>query len=66
MFTSAELTPWGIEKIQTIFPDALTALERMDIDLVGAPATGKGRSDSPSEMTTFRMVHNCMYPAGVS
>jgi hypothetical protein len=38
MFTEAELSPWGAERLQTIFPDVLARLEELDIDLVGAPA----------------------------
>ena len=38
MFTEAELSPWGAERVQTIFPDVLARLEELDIDLVGAAA----------------------------
>jgi hypothetical protein len=35
MFTEAELSPWGVGRLETIF---LARLEELDIDLVGSPA----------------------------
>jgi len=36
LFTEAELSQWGIEKLETIFPNVLSQLEELDIDLVGS------------------------------
>ena len=36
LFTEAQLSDWGVTRLQTIFPDFLTQLEELDIDLVGS------------------------------
>lgn len=41
IFTVAELTDEGLNTLQTIFPNVLTALERLNIQLVGSPPQSK-------------------------
>jgi len=36
LFTEAELSPWGVDRLETIFPNMLSQLEELDIDLVGS------------------------------
>jgi len=42
IFTEAQLTDEGLQTLQSVFPNVLNALERLDIQLVGSPPQDDG------------------------
>lgn len=42
LFTEAQLSPWGVEKVEAILPNFLSQLEELDIDLIGSRPSNPG------------------------